>query len=227
MKRLEMVRERCCCDTTRVHSPTSFADLESTDPICLRRLIEFSSLFIVIVFDAQLDAVAGSKLRSSVASAWTGVYTPSGNGISTVRALRSGDDGNNGERGGFRWLDQGKSAVAVFVRMRLDKADSSLIYSAEFPQWLDYVGYLNAKGSTKETSAMSILSSHLGDETLYKMIDEAQFITGTKDLAAHLERKLMQYWVVTAKAPGDAFHFMELNKAERNLLQNTKFNAWV
>ncbi|GMF42872.1 unnamed protein product [Phytophthora fragariaefolia] len=174
----------------------------------LRRLIDFPSLILAVAFAAQLDDVAGSKLRSSVASTWTGVYTPSESGISTLARPR--------QICGF-----------CFVRMRLDKADSSLIYLDEFPQWLSYVDDLNARVSTKETSAMSILSSHLGDAALYKMIEGAQFITKTKDFAAKLEGKLMQHWVATAKDPDDVFRLMELDKIERDLLRNTKFNVWA
>ncbi|GMF60828.1 unnamed protein product [Phytophthora fragariaefolia] len=232
--------------STPVHSPTFSANLESANPMRLRQLIEFPSLILVIAFVAQLDVTTGVKQRSSIYSTWTSVYTPSESGVSTARALRAGDDGNNGERGGLSvpfterlkrlvatatpeklqsWLGKGKPADAVFIRMRLDKAKSWLIYSDEFTQWLNYVDDLN-KVSKKETSAMSILSTHFGDAELYTMIEGAHYVTRTKDLAAKLEGKLMQHWVATAKTPDDVFHLMELDKVERDLIRNAKLHAW-
>ncbi|GMF49551.1 unnamed protein product [Phytophthora fragariaefolia] len=214
----------------------------------LRRLVEVPSLVFAIAFVVQLDQVIGTKLRSSSYSIWSGAFIPSKGGIPTVRVLTHGDDGNNGERDGLSvssieklkalvsskvtpeklqsWLNKGKPADAAFTRMHLDKTESWLIYSDEFPKWLSYVDDLNAKISTKKTSAISILSAHFGDAALYKMIDGAQYRTRTKDLAAKLERELMQYWVATAKAPDDVFLVMELNNVETNLLKNIKFRAW-
>ncbi|GMF40272.1 unnamed protein product [Phytophthora fragariaefolia] len=214
-----------------------------------RRLIKLPILIIAIAFVAQLGEVVDAKRRSSAYSVWASVYTLSESGGPSVRVLRAGDDGNKGERGGLSvpfteklktlasskvtpeklqsCLDKGKPADSVFVRMRLDKVESWLIYLDEFPQWLSYVDDLNAKVSTRKNSAMSILSTHFGDAALYKMIEGAQFITRTKDLAAKLEGKLMQHWVATAKDPDDVFRLMELDKIERDLIRNAKFNVWV
>ncbi|GMF30508.1 unnamed protein product [Phytophthora fragariaefolia] len=100
-----------------------------------------------------------------------------------------------------------------------------MFHCDQLPKWLNYVDDLNKK-STKETSAISILSTHLGDATLYKMIEGAKFYPSTNDIAKTLEVKLWQLWVGTAKAPDDVFRLMEFDNVGMNLLRNAKFNSW-
>ncbi|KAE8983669.1 hypothetical protein PF011_g21079 [Phytophthora fragariae] len=206
---------------------------------------------------ASIDAetsVTGPTLPVSDFSTWTGVHTASESGISTTRFLRAGsvvDDSDDGEeRAGLsvpiaekaktlfssskvtperlqKWLAEGKPADTVFARMRLGKAGEFLLFRPQFTDWLKYVDDLSAKNPAKATSALSTLTAHYGDAALYKMIEEAAKFADTKGLATKLQKEQMQYWIVTAKAPDDVFHTMNLDNVKRSILSNPKFTAWT
>ncbi|KAG6583297.1 putative RxLR effector [Phytophthora cinnamomi] len=111
--------------------------------------------------------------------------------------------------------------------MRLTNAGDWLFYFDDFTRWLKYVDDLHSKNPAKGTSAIATLTAHYGDAKLYKLVDEATKITGTKELATELQTKQMNHWVAVAKDPDDVFHFMELDKVNEQILSNPKFTAWA
>ncbi|KAE9210225.1 hypothetical protein PF002_g18884 [Phytophthora fragariae] len=126
-----------------------------------------------------------------------------------------------------KWLAEGKPADTVYTRMRLNREKDWLLYLPQFTDWLKYVDDLSAKNPTKGTSAFSTLTAHYGNAALYKMIEEAGETLRTKELATKLQKELIEYWIVTAKAPDDVFHAMGLDKVKHNILSNPEFTTWA
>ncbi|KAE9190788.1 hypothetical protein PF004_g21798 [Phytophthora fragariae] len=126
-----------------------------------------------------------------------------------------------------KWLNEGKPADAAFTRLRLDKTEDWLLFHPQFTAWLKYVDDLSAKNPTMGTSAFSTLTAYSGDAALYKMIEDAAKVEGTYALATKLKKELMQHWITTAKASGDVFHAVNLDKVTYDILSNPKFTAWT
>nr|AEK81372.1 Avh456 [Phytophthora sojae] len=125
------------------------------------------------------------------------------------------------------WLKEGKSADTVFTRLRLNKADDMLLYYGDFVDWLKYVDDLSAKNPGKKMSAISTLTKQYGDGDLYSIIQAAMNVPRTKSIATRLQTEQIQHWVTAGKTPDDVFHFMKLEKVERNFLSDPAFTVWA
>ncbi|EGZ13706.1 hypothetical protein PHYSODRAFT_303137 [Phytophthora sojae] len=109
---------------------------------------------------------------------------------------------------------QGEICNVTFARMGLDKTGKSLFSFDNFErltQWLQYVVDLSAKDPTKGAFAMSTLAADYDDAL-------AAQSPRTKDAAARLQTKQLQYWLATVKNPDDVMHVMKLDEVDVNIL---------
>ncbi|KAG2899573.1 hypothetical protein PC114_g13885 [Phytophthora cactorum] len=125
------------------------------------------------------------------------------------------------------WLNEGKSADAVFTCTKLTKAGGWPFLKPQFSTWAQYVDELSAKTSQKGSSAISTLTRQYGDDKLYEMIERAKFLPETKNLATRLQADQMQHWIATRKDPDEVFRVLKLDKAGGHMLSSTAFSKWA
>eukprot|EP00644_Phytophthora_capsici_P011665 jgi/Phyca11/10476/fgenesh1_pm.PHYCAscaffold_50_\ len=125
-----------------------------------------------------------------------------------------------------QWLSKGKAAESVFNRMDLGNTRiTKLFENTQFLRWLQYADDLSASG--KGTSAISILSTQYGDDTLYKMIESAKKTTNTKALGTRLQTEQLKHWVTIGKDPDEVFKLYGLNHVGSHILSESQFSAWT
>ncbi|KAK1944363.1 hypothetical protein P3T76_004275 [Phytophthora citrophthora] len=100
--------------------------------------------------------------------------------------------------------------------MNLKNTRMRLFENPQFIRWLQYAGDLSATG--KGSSAISVLSTKYGDETLYAMIEWAKKQEGTKVLDTRLQTDQLQHWIRTRKDPDEVFRLYDLNFAGQRIL---------
>ncbi|OWY95875.1 Avirulence (Avh) protein, partial [Phytophthora megakarya] len=208
--------------------------------------------FVSIAFsDADTLVTNSNVLRPNTVS-WTKSQAESETGVSNIRFLRTRSIAENEERAGLsvpivekvktvlssskvpvtpeqlqKWLNNDKSADAVFTRLHLHQAGKRLFSNPQFATWLQYADDLSAKHPTKDIPAIGTLSRQYDDKTLYKMIKVAKMAPTTKELATKLQAEQLQHWVSTRKSADDVFRLFKLDKAGRTIFSNPEFVTWT
>ncbi|OWZ21490.1 RxLR effector protein [Phytophthora megakarya] len=122
------------------------------------------------------------------------------------------------------WLKSGKSTDVVFIRLNLQGGENPF-HKPQFADWVHYADELSAK--RPEMSAISTLTSHYGDDRLFRMIRMAKTKPPTENLAKELETKLMQHWVATRKDPDEVFHLFNLDTVWDGIWEKPELSTWV
>ncbi|KAL4117494.1 hypothetical protein PRIC2_011485 [Phytophthora ramorum] len=169
----------------------------------------------------------------------------------TTRLLRSNDDQDNDERAivgigemakqatnaqllkatdSVRvryWLLKGKTADAIFKRLKLDKGVNDVLKNKKLSTWFTYVKLYNKKHPDKRITITEMLTKTYGDEAVAKMLEIAKDVPGTNGVANKLLRKMKSTWRRDKKWPDDVFDLLNLDKAGVNLFSRREFNTWV
>ncbi|OWZ10859.1 RxLR effector protein, partial [Phytophthora megakarya] len=123
-----------------------------------------------------------------------------------------------------KWFEKKTSVDIVFKNLHLNKAGYPFD-KPNFAAWVDYANALSAK--VPKMSAISTLTKHYGDETLYNIIQRAKTRTYTKDRAIELEAAQMQHWIKMRKDPDEIFRLLQLNWKGRKVFENPEFITWA
>ncbi|KAG6611994.1 RxLR effector protein [Phytophthora cinnamomi] len=121
------------------------------------------------------------------------------------------------------WLPDGKTAMAAFPSLKLNKQGENLFESAAFRSWTMYViNEGNADGLM-----VSALKTTYTDDVLATMILAAKKSTTTKDIAQKLEKTEMKNWIRSKHSADAVFKLLKLDDNVDNLLTNPLLGNWV
>ncbi|OWZ24727.1 Avirulence (Avh) protein [Phytophthora megakarya] len=125
-----------------------------------------------------------------------------------------------------RWVTNGKSAGKAFDRFHLTKVDN-LFDNPQFFKWVNYVDDMSVKHPEKATTTIPILTARYKDEGLLKMLETAENIPKTKNVATKLLDEQVQHWAATGKSPDDVFMLYKMNTAADKVFENARWKSWV
>ncbi|KAH7487642.1 RxLR effector protein [Phytophthora ramorum] len=168
----------------------------------------------------------------------------------TTRLLRSNDDQDNDERaitaGGLIkqatdaqmlkvadsvrvrfWLRRGKTAEAVFKRLKLDKGVDEVLSNKNLATWFTYVKLYNNKHPDKRITITDMLTKTYGDEAMAKMLEIARDVPSKNRVADKMLTRMGYTWWRNEKSADDVFGLLNLDKAGVNVFQRREFNTWV
>ncbi|KAG1694427.1 hypothetical protein DVH05_021507 [Phytophthora capsici] len=123
-------------------------------------------------------------------------------------------------------MASGKSVDDVFVLLKLDQEGEKLLANPLFTTFTKVTNTLNQqKPDNQQTAAISVLTTHYGDEVIAKMLGRVPMSKFSTDL----ETALLQKWVSGKMKPRLAtyFGFLASNTNSRsisasNLLPNSR-----
>ncbi|OWZ19203.1 Avirulence (Avh) protein [Phytophthora megakarya] len=125
------------------------------------------------------------------------------------------------------WVAIGKSPDDVFKLYKLKTVEGNLLDSPQFLKWLQYVDDLKAKHPEKATTAISSLTTQYGDDALLKLLETAEKVPSTKDVASKFLSQQTQHWAATGKSPDDVFMLYKMNTAADKVFENAQWKSWV
>ncbi|KAI9982360.1 hypothetical protein PInf_008292 [Phytophthora infestans] len=118
------------------------------------------------------------------------------------------------------WQLRKKSPNDVFVKLKLQQAESNLFESPTFAKWVTYVTK-NSK-DTPETEIFLTLAFHYRDAPLAKISRQHE-----RALATKLEGIQSSRWIEAGKSPADVFTLLALEKAGVHVFSNPQFARWT
>ncbi|KAG1684435.1 hypothetical protein DVH05_011143 [Phytophthora capsici] len=122
-----------------------------------------------------------------------------------------------------RWMASGKSVDDVFVLLKLDQEGEKLLANPLFTTFTKFTNTLNQqKPDKQQTTVISVLTKHYGDEVIAKMLGRVPM----SKLLTDLETALLQTWVSDKMKPRDAFKSLRLDEAGDSLLSNPLFTLF-
>ncbi|OWZ17527.1 Avirulence (Avh) protein [Phytophthora megakarya] len=122
------------------------------------------------------------------------------------------------------WLSKDKSADDVFTLLQLNKATGNQLDAREFMLWSKYLDDL--KIPNKETTMLSTMSAHYGDDVVSEMLIAAKKTTSTASIARKLQTEQLRLWLKQKKSADDVFTMLQLNKADDALFDIPEFTLW-
>ncbi|EGZ15106.1 hypothetical protein PHYSODRAFT_286249 [Phytophthora sojae] len=201
----------------------------------LHQLVAVASALLLLVQSATAEVTSNGKLRTDTAVQGglrahrattdeeeralpvSGLETLS----STLKSTTTIDDELKA------LLAKGESADDVFKRLALNKAAGGLLSNPKLQQWIDYMKLANKQNPKKQTSLISTLTAHYGDDGLAKIIESAKLVPDTGTFAKRLQTEQMYRWMTQGEAPKDVFRLLRLNKAGYKLFEMPQVNAWM
>ncbi|EEY69683.1 secreted RxLR effector peptide protein, putative [Phytophthora infestans T30-4] len=123
------------------------------------------------------------------------------------------------------WQLRKKSPNDVFVKLKLQQAESNLFESPTFAKWVTYVTK-NSK-DTPETEIFLTLAFHYRDAPLAKMLAAAKEVDSTRELWPLNWKDQSSRWIEAGKSPADVFTLLALEKAGVHVFSNPQFARWT
>ncbi|OWZ24721.1 RxLR effector protein [Phytophthora megakarya] len=125
------------------------------------------------------------------------------------------------------WATIGKSPDDVFTLFKINTAGQKLLENPQVSKWIQYVDDLSVKHPEKGISTMPTLTAVYGDEGLLKMLETAQKVPSTKDVATKLLAEQVQHWATTGTSPGSVFIYFQMDAAGSKVFESSRWNNWV
>ncbi|KAE9020735.1 hypothetical protein PR001_g13529 [Phytophthora rubi] len=125
------------------------------------------------------------------------------------------------------WLRIERTPEEIFAMLKLGQAGDNVLESPLFIAWMKYTDDFNEMYVKKYTPAMTTLLKYYTDESMAKMVLEAEKAPGSANVAKQLQSELLENWLRSKKSPSSVFRVLKLNKAGDKAFESPVLAMWL
>ncbi|KAI9916406.1 hypothetical protein PsorP6_017106 [Peronosclerospora sorghi] len=165
-------------------------------------------------------SVPSSKARAHDVSSFICCSPATPSHVDRHLRARNANDSDTEARGAPSAEQLGEILSHEFRHLHLHEEKTELFQHSIFESWVNYAQELGV-------SVIPILTEHMGEGPLDKMLDQAMRDPQFESLARKLKEEQVQYWLDNKKQPENVFDVYEIGKDRSNLFGNPKFVEWT